>query len=171
MQVRRAELTLCIDTNQYIQVLNKYNEFELYATQNNISVFEGYSNTQKGKAFALYATSEFQKGNIDKSSEFLAKAEVYLLNAKETYKKFGNVYGELRAVFLLILVNMIQDRNRISKHMFSKKYENELTELLNTYEIEKYYVREYNIIQYIRNNIFKINLPINTLRYYPIILQ
>lgn len=171
LQVRRAELTLCIDTNQYISVLNKYNEFELYATQNNISVFEGYSNTQKGKAFALYATSEFQKGNTDKSSEFLAKAEVYLINAKETYKKFGNVYGELRAVFLLILVNMIQDRNRISKHIFSKKYENELLQLLNTYEIEKYYVREFNILQYIRKNIFKINLPINTIRYYPIILQ
>lgn len=171
LQVRRAELTLCMDTNQYIHVLNKYNEFELYATQNNISVFEGYSNTQKGKAFALYASSEFQNGNIDKSSEFLAKAKVYLTNAKEIYKKFGNIYGELRAVFLIILINMIQDRNHISKQAFSKKYEKEIVELLNTYEIGKYYVREYNILQYIKRNIFKINLPINIIRYYPIILQ
>ena len=171
LQVRRAELSLCLDMNQYINVLNKYNEFELYAIQNNISVFEGYSQTQKGKAFALYATSEFQKGNIDKSSEFLTKAEIHLMNAKKTYEKFGNVYGELRAVFLIILVNMIQDRNHMRKQAFSKKYENALTEILNSYEIEEYYVREYNIIQYIKKNIFKISLPINIIRYYPIILQ
>lgn len=171
LQVRRAELSLCLDMNQYINVLNKYNEFELYAIQNNISVFEGYSQTQKGKAFALYATSEFQKGNIDKSSEFLTKAEIHLMNAKKTYEKFGNVYGELRAVFLTILVNMIQDRNHMRKQAFSKKYENALTEILNSYEIEEYYVREYNIIQYIKKNIFKISLPINIIRYYPIILQ
>lgn len=171
LQVRRAELTLCMDSNQYISVLNQYNEFQQYSKQNNISVFEGYCNTQKGKAFILYAVSEFQKGNFEKFCEFMDKALTCLMNAKEKYNEFGNVYGELRAEFLLVFVNMIQDRNHINSQKYIKKYEKKFLELLSKYNISQYYIREYNIISYVIKNITKINLPINIIRYYPIILQ
>lgn len=171
LQVRRAELTLCMDSNQYINVLNKYNEFQQYSQQNNIIVFEGYCNTQKGKAFILYAVSEFRKGDFGKSCEFTDKALACLTNAKEKYKEFGNVYGELRAEFLLVLVNMIQDRNRLNNQKYVKKYEKRLSELLSKNNICQYYIREYNLISYAIKNITKINLPINIIRYYPIILQ
>lgn len=47
LEVRRAELSLCTDSNHYIEILNQYEKFEHYAAINDITVFEGYCNTQK----------------------------------------------------------------------------------------------------------------------------
>lgn len=171
LQVRRAELTLCIDSNQYISVLNKYNEFESYAKQNNIMVFEGYSNTQKGKAFALYAISKFSKGEFEKSKEFLDKSLIYLKKAKEVYEDYGNNYGAFRVAFLIILVNMIQERDNVDSIRFKDKFRQKIFNLQSIYNSTHNYPRENSIIQYMQENLCKISLPINIIRYYPIILQ
>lgn len=49
LEVRKAELILCTDSNNYIEILNQYEKFEHYAKENDITVFKGYCNTQKGK--------------------------------------------------------------------------------------------------------------------------
>lgn len=176
LEVRRAELTLCIDSNQYIEVLIQYDKFEQYASQNNIKAFEGYCKTQKGKAFALYADNMFRKNDIDRFEEYLNKSEEYLLQAQRIYGDWGNTYGVFRAEFLAILVHMIQDRDRTKSNYkkanaYRNKYIRQLADLTQKYHSEQQYVREHNIIKYLEQNIFKIDLPLKIFRFYPIILQ
>lgn len=171
LQMRRAELTLCIDSGQHMNVLSRFDEFENYAQQNNITVFEGYCNTQKGKAFALYADSEFRKGNLDKSKEFLRNAEKHFARAEDIYQQYGNTYGELRAVFLTILVDMIRKRDCTDSVIFSERFKQKLAKLITDYHIEHNYIREHNIIMYLEKNLSNITVPIDIIRYYPIILQ
>lgn len=82
LEVRRAELSLCTDSNHYIEILNQYEKFEHYAAINDITVFEGYCNTQKGKAFALYADYMLRCNDIDRYEEYLKRQKIicYKLN-------------------------------------------------------------------------------------------
>lgn len=171
LQMRRAELSLCIDSGQHMNVLSKFDEFENYARENNITVFEGYCHTQKGKAFALYADSEFRKGHLDKSKEFLKKAEKHFRQAENVYHQYGNTYGELRAVFLTILVDMIRKRDCTDSVIFRERFKQKFTKLQTDYHIKQNYFREQNIIMYLEDNLSSITIPIDIIRYYPIILQ
>lgn len=176
LEVRRAELTLCIDSSNYIEVLDQYDKFEQYASQNNIKAFEGYCKTQKGKAFALYAEHMFRNHDLDRFEEYLNKAVEYLLQAQRIYVDWGNVYGVFRAEFLTILVHMIQDRDRTKPNYkkanaYRNKYIRQLSDLTQKYNFERQYVREHNIIKYLEQNILKIDLPLKILRFYSIILQ
>lgn len=176
LKVRRAELTLCQDSNQYIEVLKQYEDFEQYAKQNDIIAFEGYCKTQKGKAFALYADHVFRKGDFDRFKEYMNKAEYYLSQAQKIYKEWGNTYGVFRAELLTILVQIIQDRNHetqicISHDSYKNKYYKLFSDLNKKYNSREQFVREHDIIEYMQNNILSINLPLSILRFYPIILQ
>ena len=176
LKVRRAELTLCTNANKYIEVLNQYEQFENYAIKNGIKLFEGYCNTQKGKAFGLYAIYMLSINELDKFEEYLTKAEECLLHAQEIYEKWGNAYGVFRASFLLVLIHMIQERDFTRpKHMnsfeYQKKYSNLLFELNETYNFKQQYMREYNVIEYVQKNILSVDIPLRVLRFYPIILQ
>ncbi len=176
LKVRRAELTLCTNANKYIEVLNQYEQFENYAIKNGIKLFEGYCNTQKGKAFGLYAIYMLSINKLDKFEEYLTKAEECLLHAQEIYEKWGNAYGVFRASFLLVLIHMIQERDFTKpKHMnsfeYQKKYSNLLFELNETYNSKQQYMREYNVIEYIQKNILNVDIPLRVLKFYPIILQ
>ena len=176
LKVRRAELTLCTNANKYIEVLNQYEQFENYAIKNGIKLFEGYCNTQKGKAFGLYAIYMLSINELDKFEEYLTKAEECLLHAQEIYEKWGNAYGVFRASFLLVLIHMIQERDFTRpKHMnsfeYQKKYSNLLFELNETYNSKQQYMREYNVIEYVQKNILSVDIPLRVLRFYPIILQ
>lgn len=176
LKVRRAELTLCTYANKYIEVLNQYEQFENYAIKNGIKLFEGYCNTQKGKAFGLYAIYMLSINELDKFEEYLTKAEECLLHAQEIYEKWGNAYGVFRASFLLVLIHMIQERDFTRpKHMnsfeYQKKYSNLLFELNETYNFKQQYMREYNVIEYVQKNILSVDIPLRVLRFYPIILQ
>lgn len=176
LKVRRSELTLCTNTNNYIEVLNQYDHFEKYANKNGIKLFEGYSNTQKGKAFGLYANYMLIKNDYDRFIEYLTKAEDCLLHACEIYEKWGNTYGIFRASFLLVLIHMIQDKDyskykHMNSHEYIIKYNKLLFELNETYNSKKQFLREYNVIEYLRQNILRMDIPLRVLKFYPIILQ
>lgn len=171
LEVRRAELILCIDSDHYFETLNIYKTFEQYVSQNNITVFEGYCNTQKGKAFALYADHMFRRGDLGRFEEYLNKAEDYLFQAQNVYEEWGNVYGTFRAELLTILIHMIQARNNANPDVYRNKYISQLVNLSKKYNSEQQFTREYVIIKYLRDNISRIELPLRILRFYPIILQ
>ncbi len=176
LRVRKSELTLCTDANNYIEVLNQYEHFEKYAIRNGIKLFEGYCNTQKGKAFGLYANYMLLKYDYDKFEEYLINAEKCLLHAQEIYEKWGNNYGVFRASLLLILIHMIQDKDYTKiKHMntfeYRKKYTDLLIKLNKKYNSEQQFIRENNVIEYIQQNILSMDITLKVLKFYPIILQ
>lgn len=176
LEVRRAELTLCIDSNYYIETLNQYEKFEHYVNQNNITVFEGYCNTQKGKAFALYADYMLRRNELGRFEEYLNKAEDYLLQAQRIYTKWGNTYGAFRAELLTILIHMIQNRDHekivyINPDTYRNTYSSLLSNLTEKYNSEQQFTREREIIEYLQHNISRMELPLRILRFYPIILQ
>ena len=176
LEIRRAELTLCEDSNNYIEILNQYEKFENYADLNDITVFEGYCNTQKGKAFALYADYMLRNNDIGRYKEYLEKAEKYLLNAQEIYAKWGNTYGVFRAELLTILIHMMQNRSftesgRLSPDAYRDKYFNQLIKLTKKYNSEQQFSREHDVIEYIKAYILRMDIPIRILKFYPIILQ
>ncbi len=174
LEIRKAELTMCTDLNCFVEVLNQIDKFEQYAKQNNITVFEGYCNTQRGKAFALYAEYMFRMNEFYRFEEYLKKAENCLMVAQEIYEKYDNPYGAFRAELLIILINMIQDRdnkNRKHTNIFQNKYHCLLIQLSQKYNNNKQYAREHDIIEYLLKNIVKIELPLKILKFYPIILQ
>lgn len=176
LKVRRSELALCTNANNYVEILNQYEHFEKYANKNGIKLFEGYCNTQKGKAFGLYANYMLSKNDFGRFEEYLTKAEECLLHAQEIYEKWGNIYGVFRASLLLVLIHMIQDKDytksiHLNSHEYRKKYRNLLLELDRTYNSKQQFVREYNVIEYVQQNISRMDLPLKVLRFYPIILQ
>lgn len=176
LEVRKAELTLCTDSNHYIEILNEYEKFEQYAETNDITVFEGYINTQKGKAFALYADYMLRSNDLGRFEEYLKKAEDYLLQAQHIYAEWGNTYGVFRAELLTILVHMIQNRECsklvcVTSDTYQNKYSSQLLKLTEKYNSKQQFSREYNIIEYIRHNILRMDVPLRILRFYPIILQ
>lgn len=176
LEVRRAELTLCIDSNHYIETLNQYEKFEHYVNQNNITVFEGYCNTQKGKAFALYADHMLRRNDLGRFEEYLNKAEDYLLQAQRIYREWGNTYGVFRAELLTILIHMMQNRDHtklvyINSDTYQNRYSSLLSNLSEKYNSEQQFARERDIIEYLQHNISRIDLPLRILRFYPIILQ
>lgn len=176
LKVRKSELTLCIDTDNYIEILNQYECFKKYANTNGIKLFEGYCETQKGKAFGLYANYMLSKNDTNRFEEYLTKAEECLLQAQKVYKKWGNVYGVFRASLLLVLIHMIQDKDYTKpEHMnlyeYQKKYKNLLSKLNKTYNSNQQFVREYNIIEYIQQNISRMDITLKVLKFYPVILQ
>lgn len=176
LEVRRAELTLCTDSNHYIEVLNQYEKFEHYAEENDITVFEGYCNTQKGKAFALYADYMLRSGDLGRVDEYLKKAEDYLLRAQQIYEKWGNTYGAFRAELLTILVHMMQNREHtelvyITPNTYRNRYSSLLLKLTEKYNSEQQFSREHDIIEYLQHNISRMDVPLRILKFYPIILQ
>lgn len=176
LEVRRSELTLYMDQNVYIEVLNQYEKFKNYADQNDITVFEGYCNTQKGKAFALYADHILRTGDLARSKEYLKKAEDCLSQAQQIYEEWGNTYGAFRAELLIILVHMIQNRERtklvcIDPAAYGNEYSNLLLELTQKYNSEQKFLREHGIIEYLQHNVFQMDIPLRILKFYPIILQ
>lgn len=171
LEVRRSELILCMDSDHYIETLNIYETFEHYVSQNNITVFEGYCNTQKGKAFALYADHMLRRNDFGRFEEYLNKAEDYLLQAQNIYAQWGNIYGVFRAELLTILIHMIQDRDKANPDVYRNKYNSLLSDLTEKYNSEQQFTREYDIIEYLQHNISRIELPLRILRFYPIILQ
>ena len=176
LKVRKAELMLCTDADQYIEILNQYNQFEKYAEDNNITVFEGYCKTQKGKAFALYAYYALRRNDIYRFEQYLKEAEDNLNQAQNIYKKWGNTYGEFRAEFLKTLVHIIQHRNnsevvRINLDNYRNNFQNELTNLNKKYNPQGNYVREKKLIEYLKNNITAMDIVFRILKFYPIILQ
>ncbi len=176
LEVRRAELSLCADSNHYIEILNQYKKFEDYAAINDIAVFEGYCNTQKGKAFALYADYMLRCNDIGRYEEYLKKAEDYLLQAKQIYEKWRNSYGVFRAELLSILVHMMQNKERtelvcINPDTYRNRYSSLLLKLTEKYNSEQQFLREYDIIEYLQHNISRMDIPLRILKFYPIILQ
>lgn len=176
ISVRKAELSLCTDTNQYISILNEYKNFEQYEKRNNITVFDGYCATQKGKAFALYADYMFRHNDIDRFTEFLGESKKFLKDAQTTYKRWGNTYGVLRAELLEILVDMIQQRDRtqidyMDRDTYRNEYSNRLSKLSRKYDLKRHFLREDVIVEYLQENILKMDIPLRILKYYPIILQ
>lgn len=176
LEVRKAELTLCRDSNHYIEVLNQYEKFEHYADINEITVFEGYCNTQKGKAFALYADYMLRNNDLGRFEEYLKKAEDYLLQAQRIYAKWGNTYGVFRAELLTILIYMMQDKEStelvcIRPNIYRNRYKDLLSKLAEKYNPEQQFSRENDIIEYLQNNICRMDVPLRILRFYPIILQ
>lgn len=176
LEVRRAELTLCGDSNNYIEILNQYEKFENYADLNDITVFEGYCYTQKGKAFALYADYMLRNNDIGRYEEYLEKAEKYLINAQEIYAKWGNTYGVFRAELLTTLIHMMQNRSvtesgHLSSDAYRDKYFNQLIKLTKKYNSGQQFSRENDVIEYLQHNILQMDIPIRVLKFYPIILQ
>lgn len=176
LEVRRAELSLCTDSNHYIEILNQYEKFEHYAAINDITVFEGYCNTQKGKAFALYADYMLRCNDIGRYEEYLKKAEDYLLQAKQIYENWGNNYGVFRAELLSILVHMMQYKKRtelvcINPDTYRNRYSTLLLKLTEKYNSKQQFLREYDIIEYLQHNISRMDIPLRILKFYPIILQ
>ena len=176
LKVRRSELALCTNANNYIEILNQYEDFEKYAKKNSIKLFEGYCNTQKGKAFGLYANYMLSKNDVARFEEYLSKAEECLLHAQEIYEKWGNTYGVFRASLLLVLIHMIQDKDytkskKMNPHEYRRKYGDLLLNLNKKYNSKLQYMREYNVIEYIQENILRVDISLRVLRFYPIILQ
>lgn len=176
LKVRRAELTLCIDADHYIETLNQYEEFEHHASQNDITVFEGYCHTQKGKAFALYADYMLRRNDFGRFEEYLNEAEEYLLKAQKIYGEWDNVYGVFRAELLTILIHMMRNRDRakvdyVNPETYKNMYSNWLSNLTQKYNSDQQFSREANIIEYLQHNISRIDVPLRILKFYPIILQ
>lgn len=176
LEVRRAELSLCTDSNQYIEILNQYEKFENYADINDITVFEGYCNTQKGKAFALYADYMLRNNDLGRFEEYLKNAEDYLSQAQRIYAKWGNNYGVFRAELLTILIHMMQNREStelVCTHpdIYRNRYSSLLLKLTEKYNSEQQFLREHNIIEYLQHNISRMDIPLRILKFYPIILQ
>lgn len=176
LEVRKAELTLCEDSNHYIEILNQYEKFEQYAHTNNVTVFEGYCNTQKGKAFALYADYMLRNNDLGRFEEYLKKAADYLRKAQQIYTEWGNIYGVFRAELLTILVHMMQKRGCtglvcVNQDTYENRYRSLLLQLTKKYNSEKRFSREHDIIEYLQQNISRMDVPLRILRFYPIILQ
>lgn len=176
LEVRKAELILCTDSNNYIEILNQYEKFEHYAKENDITVFKGYCNTQKGKAFALYADYMLRHNDMDGFEEYLSKAKEYLKKAQNIYTEWGNSYGAFRAELLIIIVDMIQHKKNpktscFSVDIYENTYRNMFLKLGEKYNSQKQYIREYNLIQYLQKRISQMDLPLRILKFYPIILQ
>ena len=156
--------------------MNQYEKFEHYAKENDITVFKGYCNTQKGKAFALYADYMFRHNDMERFEEYLSKAKEYLKEAQSIYTEWGNNYGAFRAELLIIIVDMIQRKENpktscFSVDIYENTYRSMFLKLGEKYNSQKQYIREYNLIQYLQKNISKIDLPLRILKFYPIILQ
>lgn len=176
LEVRRAELTLCMQSNHYIEILNQYEKFEQYANSNDIAVFEGYCNTQKGKAFALYADYMLRCNDLGRFDEYLKEAETYLQKAQQIYAKWGNTYGIFRAELLTILIHMMQNREcteliLINPDIYRNRYRSQLLKLNEKYNSKQQFSREHDIIEYLQHNISRMDIPLRILRFYPIILQ
>lgn len=176
LEVRRAELALCMGTEHYIETLNQYENFEHYVDQNNITVFKGYCYTQKGKAFALYADCMLRENDLGRFEEYLKNAEGYLLKAQKIYEGWGNAYGAFRAELLIILIHMLQDRDskiliHINVDNYQNRYNNLLSNLAQKYNSEHKFAREHNIINYLQQNISRMDAPLRIFKFYPIILQ
>ena len=176
LEVRRAELTLCMQSNHYIEILNQYEKFEQYANSNDIAVFEGYCNTQKGKAFALYADYMLRCNDLGRFDEYLKEAETYLQKAQQIYAKWGNTYGTFRAELLTILIHMMQNREcteliLINPDIYRNRYRSQLLKLNEKYNSKQQFSREHDIIEYLQHNISRMDIPLRILRFYPIILQ
>lgn len=176
LEVRRAELSLCTNSNHYIEILNQYEKFEHYADINDITVFEGYCNTQKGKAFALYADYMLRCNDLSRFEEYLKNAEDYLSQAQRIYAKWGNSYGAFRAELLTILIHMMQNREStelvcIHPDTYRNRYSSLLLNLTEKYNSKQQFFREHEIIEYLQHNISRIDIPLRILKFYPIILQ
>lgn len=176
LEVRKAELSLCMDSTNYIKILNQYEEFEHYAEENDVTVFEGYCKTQKGKAFALYADYMLRSNDLGRFKEYLKEAEDYLQQAQQIYAKWGNAYGVFRAELLTILVHMMQNRECeelvcINPESYRNRYSSQLLMLTEKYNSKQQFSREQDIIEYLQSNISRIDVPLRIIRFYPIILQ
>ena len=81
-----------------------------------------------------------------------------------------------RAELLTILIHMIQNREcteliLINPDSYRDSYRSQLLKLNEKYNSEQQFSREHDIIEYLQNNISRMDIPLRILRFYPIILQ
>ena len=174
LQVRRDELSLCLDTCDYIEILKNLDNFQEYAEKNKINVFEGYCETLRGKTFALYAISVLTQGDVVKYDKYILNSLEQLKKAQNHYKNYGNEYGLMRAELLYTFVSMLEKRSNntvIKTVSFQKNYTTILIGFLNKYSINNRYNRENDIIEFLLSNIKELSSVICTLKYYPVVLQ
>lgn len=163
-KVRYEDLKLCYSNCNYVNIIDEFQNFLLYAKSNNALVFEGYAETLLGKAFILYADDEMLNGRFDKADSLFQQASSELNKALYNYNNYGNIYGCLRAEFLLLLLSLIQEKS-------SEDVLDSISDLEEKYDIAHKYMREFKLLEHLKNNVSKIRICRTILRFYPIILQ
>lgn len=170
-QIRQAELSLCCASPNYVKIFSQFDEFDSYASKNQIDVFRGYVSCLQGKAHVIYALYE-ALGNEDTSYE---RSLDNSLNAFQTsiqvYERYGNTFGILRSKMLYTLANAIKkfgisnDPVRVLKDLIV-----ELDGIKKDFSEE--HVREQQVLEYLTTMpSLKIADIGNVIRYYPIVLQ
>lgn len=170
-QIRRAELSLCGVSPNYIEILSQLDDFEHYAIENSVDVFNGYVACLQGKAFAIYALNE-ALGKEDNSYE--RSLENSLMSFKESiqiYNNYGNTFGALRSKMLYVLVNTIKMVSEAEDYTQILEYLNiELLQIKKSISAEN--KREQQVIMYLTTMpSLKIADIGNVIKYYPIVLQ
>lgn len=170
-QIRRSELALCSVLPNYIEIMSQLGEFERYACDNHVDVFNGYIACLQGKALAIYALSE-AIGNEDNSYErSLEDSLNYLKKSIYVYNCYGNTFGELRSKMLYILVNTIKKIGTSEDPVQILEYfTTELENIKKSFSEDN--IREQQVLDYlIAMPSLKIADVGNVIKYYPIVLQ
>lgn len=170
-QIRRSELALCSVLPNYIEIMSQLGEFERYACDNHVDVFNGYIACLQGKALAVYALSE-AIGSEDSSYErSLEDSMNYLKKSMHIYNCYGNTFGELRSKMLYILVNAIKRVGTLEDPVQILEYlTTELEGMKKSFSEEN--IREQQVLEYlITMPSLKIADVGNVIKYYPIVLQ
>lgn len=170
-QIRRAELSLCSTSPNFIEILSQLDEFDRYACENRVDVFIGYIACLQGKALAIYALSE-ALGNEDTSYErSLEDSLTALQKSIQIYECYGNTFGALRSKMLYVLVDTIKRAGiskapaRILEYLITKL--NSMKE-----EFSEENMREQQVLKYLTAmSSLKIADIGNVIKYYPIVLQ
>lgn len=170
-QIRRAELSLCSPTPNFVELLSQLNDFEKYSSENSVDVFSGYIACLKGKAYALYALTVFL-GNEDSSYEmYLKKSSQELRKSIQIYNHYGNDFGALRSELLFIIVNTIKNMERTKDQAINlEDFKSRAQQLQKQFSSDN--IREQQVLKYLTDmSSLKISDFINILKYYPIVLQ
>ncbi len=170
-QIRRAELSLCSTLPNYIEILSQLDEFEHYARENRVDVFNGYIACLQGKAFAIYALSEAIENEDTSYERSLDNSISAFQRSMKIYNSYGNIFGVLRSKMLYILVDTIKkigtekDPIKILEYFTA-----ELKSMKKRFNQEN--VRELQVIEYLTSMpSLKVADIGNVIKYYPIVLQ
>ena len=172
-QIRKDELSLALEEPNFIEVFSHLDDFEQYAIENHVDVFIGYVKCLQGKALSLCAYKKYIGIEDSSYDTYLENALAKLKESSETYKEYGNKYGELRSELLYALVDVTTKFNSNSTEDINTILDNfivRIKELKHKFNNDN--LRENQIVNYLLSlKSLKIQDIIKIITYYPIVLQ
>lgn len=170
-QIRRAELSFCSISPNFVELLSQLDNFEQYAHENNVDVFSGYIACLKGKAFALYALCVFLENEDTLYEIYLEKSIESFQRSIQIYNRYGNEFGALRSEMLHTIVNTIKNIDTTKEfRTVLDSFKSKLKEMQKLFNSDN--IREQQVLKYLTDMpSLKIVDLINILKFYPIVLQ